>query len=324
MKKRTFPILSIICVILTMLLLVGSFFVGKYPLTLSDLLHKEPMALRAFYTLRVPRVFLGAIGGFCLGVTGFVFQTIFRNPLAAPDIIGVTSGASAGAAFAILYLGATPFALTSSAFVGGVLALLCALLLAKLSPTKQQLSIVLSGIAVHALAQTVLMFLKLLSDPEKQLASIEYWIMGSLSGKVLSDIPIPLLISISAVILLLLLHRQTLLLSLGDEESFSLGVNVSKLRLLLLALATLSVAGVISLTGLISFLSLLAPHVARLLTGRNHMGTVLLSGVLGSDLLLIADMFARSAPSELPVSIFTSLVGVPCLIYLLLRKENSI
>ena len=177
-KTKSFLLVG--TVILTVLTLC-SFFVGKYPLTLSGLLSGDAMQWRVFLTLRASRAVIGAIGGFVLGVTGFVYQTVFRNPLASPDIIGASSGASVGAAFGILFLpGAV--AVTLSAFAGAICCVLLALALSSLTAEKDGKSIVLSGIAVHSLAQTALVCLKLLADPEKQLASIEYWIMGSLNG----------------------------------------------------------------------------------------------------------------------------------------------
>ena len=174
------------------------------------------------------------------------------------------------------------------------------------------MSLVLAGIAVHALAQTLLMLLKLTADPEKELASIEYWIMGSLAAVTRSRVwfPVPVVLVCCAAILAL--HRQ------------ALGVRVGAMRLLLLTLATMTVAAVVSVTGLISFVGLLAPHSARLLAEHNRRSACLLSGLLGSALLLAADTLAKTATStELPVSIFTSLLGVPFLLYLILRPGRD-
>ena len=161
-KTKSFLLVG--TVILTVLTLC-SFFVGKYPLTLSGLLSGDAMQWRVFLTLRASRAVIGAIGGFVLGVTGFVYQTIFRNPLASPDIIGASSGASVGAAFGILFSpGAV--AVTLSAFAGAICCVLLALALSSLTAEKDGKSIILSGIAVHSLAQTALVCLKLLADPE--------------------------------------------------------------------------------------------------------------------------------------------------------------
>lgn len=301
-----------------------SLFVGKYPLALEKLLAGDALQIRVFLTLRVSRTLVGIIGGVALGIAGFVYQTVFRNPLASPDIIGVSSGASAGAAAGILFLsGAT--AVTISAFAGALLAVVLSLALSGLDRHGRNSTIVLAGIAVHAIAQTILMGLKLTADPEKELAAIEYWIMGSLSGISAYSIGGNLMLCIICMIALLILHRQVILLSAEEGEARMLGVNVTALRVGILVIATLSVAAVVSLTGLISFVGLLAPHGARLLTKNNRLGTMALSGLLGGILLCSADILARSAAAtELPVSIFTSLLGAPFLIFLILRGRRQL
>lgn len=301
-----------------------SLFVGKYPLTLGRLLDGDAMQRRVFWTLRFSRTLVGVIGGFALGVSGFVYQTVFRNPLASPDIIGVASGASAGAAAGILFLSGAA-AVTASAFAGAILAVILALALSGLDKTGKNSTIVLAGIAVHALAQTALMCLKLTADPERELASIEYWIMGSLNGISAGSIGGNLALCILCLAALFLLHRQTILLSTEEGEARMLGVNVTALRLAVLLTATLAVSAVVSLSGLISFVGLLAPHSARLLTKTNRLGTMLLSGLLGGCLLCGADILARSAAAtELPVSIFTSMLGAPFLIFLIIRGRRSV
>jgi iron complex transport system permease protein len=274
--------------------------------------------------LRLSRTLVGVIGGFALGVAGFVYQTVFRNPLASPDIIGVSSGASAGAAAGILFLSGS-VAVTVSAFAGALLAVILALALSSLDKSGRNSTIVLAGIAVHSLAQTALMCLKLTADPERELASIEYWIMGSLNGVSLYSIGGNLALCLICIGVLFLLHRQVILLSAEEGEARMLGVNVGVLRLAVLLVATLVVASVVSLSGLISFVGLLAPHGARLLTKHNRVGTMFLSGLLGGVLLCGADILARSvAATELPVSIFTSLLGAPFLILLIVRGRKQL
>ncbi len=302
----------------------ASLFIGKYPLSLSKMLAGDEMQLRVFITLRLSRTVVGLVGGFALGVSGFVYQTVFRNPLASPDIIGVSSGASAGAAAGILFLSGAA-AVTFSAFAGAVAAVILALALASLDRSGKNSTIVLAGIAVHSLAQTALMCLKLTADPERELASIEYWIMGSLNGISAHSIHGSLVLCLLCLAALFLLHRQIVLLSAEEGEARTLGVNVGVLRLIVLLIATLTVADVVSLTGLISFVGLLAPHGARLLARDNRAGTMLLSGLLGAVILLAADILARSvAATELPVSIFTSLIGAPFLISLIVRRRKSV
>ena len=310
--------------VLLTVLAAASLFVGKYPLTLEKLIGGDAMQWRVFWTLRCSRTIVGVIGGFGLGVAGFVFQTVFRNPLASPDIIGVSSGASAGAAAGILFLSGAG-AVTASAFAGALLAVVLALALSRLDRSGRNSTIVLAGIAVHSLAQTALMGLKLTADPERELAAIEYWIMGSLNGISVYSIGGNMLLCVVCFTALFLLHRQVILLSAEEGEARMLGVNVGTLRLLVLLIATLVVSSVVSLSGLISFVGLLAPHGARLLTRDNRMGTMVLSGLLGGALLCGADILARSAgATELPVSIFTSLLGAPFLIFLIVRERRDV
>ena len=297
--------------------------VGKYPLSLEKLLAGNELQWRVFLTLRLSRTVVGVIGGFALGVAGFVYQTVFRNPLASPDIIGVSSGASAGAAAGILFLSGAA-AVTISAFAGALLAVVLALALSSLDKSGRGGTVVLAGIAVHSLAQTALMALKLTADPERELASIEYWIMGGLNGINGYAIVGNMALCVVCMGVLFLLHRQVILLSAEEGEARMLGVQVGKLRLAVLLIATLVVSSVVSLTGLISFVGLLAPHGARLLTKNNRIGTMLLSGLVGGILLCGADILARSiAATEMPVSIFTSLLGAPFLIFLILRGRKQ-
>ena len=318
--KRLFVAFGLLLAALTL----ASLLVGKYPLSLGKLLAGDALQRRVFLTLRLSRTAAGVLGGFALGTAGFVYQTVFRNPLASPDIIGVSSGASAGAAAGILFLSGAA-AITASAFVGALLAVALSLTLSSLDRSGKGSAIVLAGIAVHALAQTALMALKLTADPERELASIEYWIMGSLSGISLHTLNGNALLCLFCLAALFLLHRQIVLLSAEEGEARMLGVSVGRLRLAVLLIATLVVASVVSLTGLISFIGLLAPHLARLTTRNNRIGTMALSGLIGASLLCGADILARSvAATELPVSIFTSLLGAPFLVYLIARGRRQV
>lgn len=303
---------------------VLSLCVGRFPIQLSDLLQGDDMAVRVFWTLRLPRSAMAALAGFALAVAGGVYQMVFQNPLAAPDIIGVSSGASAGAAAGILLAGGGTLATGLCAFGGGLLAVGLALLLAGHARRGQMAAFVLSGIAVNAVAQAVLMLMKLLADPTRELAAIEYWTMGSLSGVTAAKLPFPALAAGAALVGIVLLYRQILLLGLEGDEARMLGVNLTAMRRLVLALATLAVAAIVSVTGLISFIGLMGPHIARLITKNNRLSTLLLGGVIGAVLLLLADCLARTLGSgEIPVSAFTSLLGAPFLVFLVRKGEKQ-
>ena len=303
----------IIACILVAALAALSLIVGKYPLTVKGLIARDPMQHRVLFNLRIPRTVMALIGGTGLGVAGFVFQTIFKNPLAAPDIIGVSSGASAGAAFSIVFISSGMISVTVSAFAGGVIAVLLSFILAGFTKGSKSISIVLAGIAVQALSQT--------ANP---LSSIEYWIMGSLNGISITKIPFSAGVCIACIAVIFIFGRQLLMLSLDEGEARMLGVPVRWMRFALLLVATLMVAAIISLTGLISFVGLLAPHSARLLTGDNRKSTMALSGLMGAVILTGADILARSvAAVELPVSVFTSILGAPFLVMLVIRRHKK-
>ncbi len=318
-RKKKF-LLILTALVFTGAVFVVSLCVGRFPLTLRTILSGDKTALRIFYTLRLPRTVMALITGMALGCAGFVYQLIFKNPLAAPDIIGVSSGSCAGAAAAILLLGASSAGITAVSFCGGLLAVFLTLGLSGLVRKKSLSAIVLSGVAVNALAQSFLMLLKYLADPEKELASIEYWTMGSFGSITASRLPVPTVTVLFGLGILFFLHRHLLMLTLDEDEARMLGVPVTLFRILALVLATLVTAAVVSVTGVISFVGLLAPHTARLLLKDNQLPAMLLSGLCGSGLLLAADVIARSiASSELPVSITTSVLGAPFLLWLILK-----
>ena len=277
--KNKIIFLSVIWILLLIAVSIWSVFTGQYPLTIKGLLDGDKMMLMVFFRLRLPRVLMGIIGGFGLSIAGYVYQLIFKNPLASPDIAGVSSGASAGAAFAIVAVSASAPFISICAFAGGLIALSITLLTAYAVPGKNRYTIILTGIAIHSVAQTILMFLKLAADPEKQLASIEYWIMGSLNGISIDSIAIPFFITFIGFFIILLLYRQILILSINEDEAASLGVNVTIFRFIILITVTLIVSSIICVRSLSS--------------------------------------------SELPVSIFTSVIGAPLLIILLIKSNKK-
>lgn len=323
LKIKNSKILIVILFCFGILLFLLSLLVGKFDLSLRELLNSNELHKNVFFTLRVPRTVACVVAGTVLSVSGYAYQTVFKNPLASPDIIGVASGASSGAAFAILFLSSTAIATAVGAFAGGMIAVTVSLTICSAIKSKSTSTIVLAGVAVNAFFQMILMVLKLSADPEKQLASIEYWIMGSLNAITVNSLIPMAVVGIACVILLFALHRQILLLSYNSEEAELLGVNVPKMRRIVLIVSTLAVASVISATGLISFVGLIAPHIARMLMKTNKKSTMFCSALVGVITMLAADIFARSVTeSELPLSIFTSLVGAPFLVYLLVRKKN--
>lgn len=299
-----------------------SLCIGRYPLGLGDLIGavmgKQGMAAQVFWRLRLPRSLAVCASGVALGACGAVYQTLFGNPLAAPDIMGVSGGATLGAAVAIVMLGGSAVAL--AAFTGGMAALAFSLLLTRASGARGTGAIVLSGILVSALSRTGIMLLKTLADTEGELASIEFFTMGSFAGITSSDLPVILAGTGAGLLVLFVLRRQVALLTLSDEEAVSLGVHVGIMRVLVLTAATLMVCTVSARAGVIAFLPLIAPHGARMLLRGHSRGMLPLSALAGGVLLLLADGAARLTPgAELPVSVLTTLMGVPVIGVLMVR-----
>ena len=310
--------------------IVVSFCVGKYPISLTEIAtllaggEVREMTHKVFFTLRVPRTLMAALCGAGLGLAGAVYQNIFKNPLASPDIIGISSGANMGAAIAIVAAGGAMVSVAIGAFAGGLMAVAMVMLLVQATRSNATSTYVLAGIIISAVANAVIMLLKYFADSESKLAAIEYWTMGSLAsitaGKVWSIIPFWLI----GFVGLLLLHRQIQLLSLNEEECRSLGVRLSRVRIAVLLLSTLLVASIICVTGLISFAGLIAPHIARMMLKRQNTNTLILSSMVGAAVMLISDILARNLYSaELPLSILTTIIGVPILIWFMCKRREA-
>lgn len=310
------------------ILLVAVFIIsinfGKYPISIyeiRDIILNRPvdgMTRTVFFTLRLSRTLMALLAGIGLSVSGSVYQTVFKNPLATPDIIGVSSGANLGAAIAIAFLAGGTSTIAFGAFIGGIVAVSLALFLTRVSKNRGISTFVLAGIVISSLAQGFIMMIKFFADPERQLAAIEFWSMGSFasitSDKLLSVLPF----FIFGIIGLFLLRWQVNILSLSDEEGESLGVKVGVARVFIMIFATLVVASVVSVTGLITFIGLVAPHLARMIRGKNDVHTIILSGLIGAILIILADTLARNlGSSEIPISILTTFIGAPFLAYLM-------
>ncbi len=304
---------------------------GSYPLSPAQigaiLLGKETatMGARVFWQLRLPRVVMGLVAGAALSLSGAVYQTLFRNPLASPDLTGVASGASFGAACAIVLGSGSAAQIMLGSFTMGMVSLVLVLLLVKAVGMEQLSSYILSGIIISSLADAGLMCLKIMADPERELAALEFWTMGSLGSITAQKLMPQILFILIPFALLLLFSRQILMLSLGADHARSLGLSPGLWRGILLTLCTLMIASLVSLTGVIAFVGLIAPHIAFLMRKRRDKGYFLLSALIGSALLLIADMLARSlwAGAELPLSILTVFLAVPALIFLLRSKRGG-
>ncbi len=269
------------------------------------------------FVVRIPRVIAALIVGAALSLSGAAYQSVFRNPLISPDFLGVSSGASVGAASAIL-LGAGMATLQVFAFVGGLLAMLLATSLPRLFRNDSNLMLVLAGLIVSGLMNALLGILKFVAEEQAELSSIVFWQMGSLS-----NVRQPQLIAVAPVMLaciavLMLFAWRINILSLGEEEARTVGVNITLLRGVTIACASLLTASAVSICGKIEWIGLVLPHFGRLLCGSDNTKLLPVTALLGGCFLLAIDTIARTATAlEIPLSILTGLVGVPLFVWLI-------
>lgn len=327
-RKLDCRIFAILCALL-ILLTAASLAVGSYPLDGDGILvavreffmpaNEQSLPTRVFFGLRVPRTVTALLSGFTLGMCGGVYQMLFDSPLASPDLTGIASGASFGAALAIVLGVKGSFTRMGFAFFGGIVSLILVLLLVRGVGGERTGTYILAGIIISSVADAGLMVIKTLADPERQLAAIDFWTMGSLSA-VSSEKVVPLsCITIPSLILLWLFRRPVTMLSLGNEECLASGLSPNAWRAVLLTLSTLAVSVCVAVTGVIGFVGLISPHIAYFLYRRKSGAYLLICAAIGGVILISADLAARSVGggAELPISIFTVAAGVPVLLVLL-------
>ena len=328
----------ILLLLLTPLVLCLAVAVGTVSIPLRELLQLFPylffdgkpdsQLLQSSYLvisqIRLPRVLLAWLVGCCLAVAGAAMQGLFRNPLADPSIIGVTSGASLGASIAIVFLSsnAALFAglsvLVLGAFVGGVVSVLLVYRLSASANGASVATMLLVGIAITALAGAMNSGLAYFADND-MLRRISLWNMGALDVADRPRLLFALLVTLPASLCLLHYHRQLDALLLGESEARHLGVDVSRLKKTLVLLVALAVGSSVALAGVISFVGLIVPHMLRMLIGPSHRFLLPSTAVAGGILLVLADTLARTlvAPAEIPVGVITALLGAPFFLFLL-------
>lgn len=278
---------------------------------------------------RLPRVLMGALIGFVLALCGGVMQGIFRNPLADPYLLGIASGATAGAAAVIaLHLEQITFALPAAAFSGGLLAVSIVYRIASTQRSGRfdNFTLILAGVALAALFSAITAFFLYMAG-ERERRGILFWVMGGLAGSSWPYVYLLLPIALLGGVGLWVFARDLNALALGEEQAAHLGIEPGRLKKILLAIATLMTAAAVSTSGTIGFVGLIVPHAIRLLIGPDHRWLLPTSALAGAVFLMLCDTAARMiiAPAELPVGIITALFGAPFFLYLLRRsKHNSL
>ena len=302
-RQRRYVLLLAVMLVLLFIIIVLSFWVGYYPLTpvqvLNAFLSKFgfkgdilPQAVTIFWNIRLPRILSALFIGASLSVAGATYQGMFRNPLVSPDILGVSSGASLGAAFAILN-GASNWMIQLSAFAGGVAAVAASYLISRKSAHSQTLSLVLTGTMIMSLCNAGVTMIKYVADPNDVLQQITFWLMGSLTKT--------------------------------TTKSFSWSVlpMIIGLSLIFMVASTLLSAAAVCLGGLIGWVGLMIPHLARALVGVDYRRLIPASAILGGGYLILVDDISRSLLSmELPLGVVTSIMGAPFFIYLIIKRKE--
>jgi iron complex transport system permease protein len=276
------------------------------------------------FNIRLPRVIAAVLVGAALAAAGATYQTLFRNPLVSPDILGVSTGAALGAVIGIL-LGLPVAAIQFLGFGAGLATVAVVVALAHaLRSGGQLLVLVLSGIVVGALAGAAISLVKVLADPYDQLPAITFWLLGSIAGVKSADVAAIAPVVLAGLVPLVLLRWRIGVLSLGDDEAKALGIDVGRLRAIAIAGATLITASVVAISGVIGWVGLMVPHMARMLVGPRFDRMLPAAILLGAAFMVAIDTLARTAARiEIPLGVLTAVVGGPAFVWLLSRERRS-
>lgn len=275
------------------------------------------------FNVRIPRITAAVLVGATLAAAGASYQGMFKNPLVSPDILGASAGAGFGAALAIfLSLGVVGIQVLS--FSMGIFAVSLAYLIGSRVRHDPLLALVLGGILIGSVFTAATSLLKYVADPYDQLPTITFWLMGSLSSIKMHDVKIALIPMLAGAVPLYLIRWRINVLALGEEEAKTLGLDTGKLKIIVIFCATLMTAASVSITGIIGWVGLLVPHLARMLVGPNYKVLLPTSFLMGGIYLLLVDNLARNiAVIEVPLGILTALVGAPFFIYLIARRRGG-
>jgi len=311
-----------------MSLSLGAFSIPVFDIV-SGTLNEQQHAV--FTSIRLPRALLAGIVGAGLAISGAALQGLFRNPLADPQLIGVSSGAALAVAITIVFLGTAQlsgfialFTLSAAAFVGGLATCLIIFKIASISGRVSVAHMLLAGIAISAIAFSGIGFLSYIGD-DQQLRAITFWTMGSLGGALWPAVILAAFIVLPCCLFLFRQSQSLNILQLGEEESHYAGIDPEKTKNYTVVAVALCIGACVAVSGVIGFVGLVVPHLIRLSIGPNHRILLPLSALLGASLLIIADTAARTivAPAEMPVGILTALIGGPYFLWLLTRQYKK-
>ncbi len=298
--------------------IIATVFPGSLPgVAVTDTMHTT------IFNIRLPRILLALLAGAGLSVAGASFQGIFSNPVATPDTLGVATGASFGAVLGILF-GVNMILVQVFALIAGVAAAGIVFSISKIRGTSSIIMIVLAGMVVAALFQSMVSLVKFTADPQDTLPAITFWLMGSLTGTTFDTLAVSAPFIIIGCIIIFILRWRLNAMSLNEDEAKALGINVKQMRIIVILAATMVTAAVVSVCGLIGWVGLLIPHISRMVFGNDNRSVIPASIGLGALFMLVIDTIARSmTAAEIPVSILTAVIGAPFFI-ILLRRTGGI
>ena len=331
--KNTNKKFNILLVVLSILLIISFFIsmcVGRYSVKFVDVFKfftgqdVNKTSYNVMLYLRLPRTLIAILVGIALTLSGAIYQSAFNNRLVSPDLLGVSSGASVGACFAIL-LGFSTAMISIFAFIIGSITVVITLLIAKAFKNKTNIILILSGLAVGGIMSSLVGLIKYLADNEMKLAEMTFWLLGDLSKVTMDDFYILLPVVVVCSIIVILLSWRLNIISLGQKEAKSLGVNYKINFVLLIAIATILTAISVSVSGTIGWIGLIIPNITRLLVGSNNKKLIPISMLIGAIFMVIVDMLARSlAPNEIPLSVITGILGTPLFIFAIYKRRKDI
>lgn len=275
-----------------------------------------------FFNVRLPRIVLALLIGCCLASAGAAFQGTFQNPLVSPDLLGASQGAALGAAIAIL-MGLSSIQISMWAFVFSLITVGLVVFISMHARGNPITVVILAGVMVSSLFSAGVSYTKLVADPNDTLPAITYWLMGSLTGAKFADIKLVIVPMVIGLVTLFALRWRINILTMGDDEAATMGVNARLVRLLVMVAATLVTASSVAVSGMIGWVGLVIPHLCRMLIGCDYRKLLPASMVMGAGFLLLVDDVARVATTmEIPIGILTAFVGAPFFLYLITKGRR--
>ena len=336
--RRSFTTsLTVLLPIILLTIMVFSMTLGQYQMSPQEIIsalahHFFGIKLEGYanvhetviLSVRFPRVVAATVIGLALAGAGASYQGLFRNPMVSPDLLGASSGAAFGAAVALL-LGANDIAVQISAFAWGLLAVGISYSISNAISRGQNviLSLVLTGMIVSSMFSAFISIIKYVADPDTKLPSITYWLLGGLTGIHINNLPLLLIPIFIGLVPILLFRYRLNVLSFGEEEARSLGVNTKLVRLVYIVCATLATSASVAAAGMVGWVGLVIPHLARFIVGPNYKALMPVSILIGGLFLLVVDNVSRIFFSvEVPLGILTATIGAPFFLYLLTKGKK--